>query len=78
MHFPRGQVTSTGHRRAEALGVEEGGPRRLQLGSLGTETCDLSSLQGRAAEVDRAWCPNDACGGVPSTCDYACAVHLLR
>eukprot|EP01046_Picozoa_sp_COSAG06_P004212 COSAG06_NODE_174_length_21223_cov_8.836158_13_plen_701_part_00 len=69
LHFPPGSVHRSGHRRLQ-LGLGD------MFGSDGT--CDLSSLQSRAAEVDSFCCPGDSCGGaVPTACDYTCAMHFM-
>ena len=67
LHYPSSQVNGGGHRRMQ-----------MGLGELTSATCDLKSVQDRAAEVDMNCCPNDECGGsIPSQCDYRCATHFL-
>jgi hypothetical protein len=67
LNFPNGPVNPNGHRRMQ-----------LGLGGLTSDSCDITSLQDRAAEVDLACCPGDSCGGnIPTQCDYHCATHFL-
>jgi len=67
MKLPKGEVNHGGHRRMQ-----------LGLGGLSSSTCELATLQNQAAAVDAACCPNDSCdGGIPSSCDYACAVEFV-
>jgi hypothetical protein len=63
--------------------AQGGQHRRTQIGGGGmwgvSSKCNPAALQARAADVDKACCPNDSCkrGGMPSKCGYRCAVHLV-